>query len=162
MTISVGDTIPSAEVLRMGADGPESLDIAAHIAGKKVVIFGLPGAYTSTCTSAHMPSFIRTFEAFQDKGIDEIICVSVNDVFVMDHWGESTGANAKGITMLADWDAAFTKSTGLAFSAPPVGFVNRCQRMAMVVTDGKVDALTMEEERGACVLTAGENLLELV
>ena len=162
MSITVGDRIQSASVLRMGENGPEEVDVASHIAGKRVVIFGLPGAYTGTCTTAHMPSFIRTYDAFMEKGIDEIICIAANDIFVMDHWGNSTGAYETGITMLADWSSAFGQSIGLAFDAPPVGFVQRIQRCAMIVNDGVVEELQLEEARGICEMTAGENLLELV
>ncbi|QMU58345.1 MAG: redoxin family protein [Boseongicola sp.] len=162
MTIAVGDRIPSAHVLQMGSNGPESIDVADHIAGKKVVIFALPGAYTSTCTNAHMPSFIRTFDAFREKGIDEIICVSVNDVFVSDHWGESTGAKTKGITMFADWNSAFGQAIGLTFDAPAVGYIQRIVRSAMVINDGVVEVLQIEESRGECIMTAGETLLEMV
>ena len=119
MPITVGDRIQSSTVLHMGENGPEEIDVAKHISGKRVVIFGLPGAFTSTCSMAHLPSFIRTYEAFKEKGIDEIICVSVNDVFVMAKWGETTGATEAGITMLADWSSAFGKSIGLTFDAPP-------------------------------------------
>ena len=161
MSITVGDRIQSASVLRMGENGPEELDVAAHIAGKRVVIFGLPGAYTSTCTMAHLPSFIRTHDAFMEKGIDEIICVAVNDVFVMSHWGETTGATDAGITMLADWSSAFGKSIGMTFDAPPVGYIQRIARCAMIVNDGVVEVLQVEESRSTCEMTAGETLLEL-
>ena len=161
MTIAVGDKIQSAKVLHMG-NGPEEIDIADHIAGKRVVIFGLPGAYTSTCTMAHLPSFIRTYDAFKEKGIDEIICIAVNDVFVMSHWGETTGATAAGITMFADWSSAFGQSIGLTFDAPPVGYIQRIRRCAMVVNDGFVEVLQIEESRSECVMTAGETLLEMV
>jgi len=162
MTIAPGDRIASSSLLHMGADGPEEIDMAAHIAGKRVVVFGLPGAYTSTCTMAHLPSFIRTIDAFRDKGIDEVICVAVNDVFVVSHWGETTGATEAGITMLSDWASNFTKSIGLEFSAPAVGYIDRCRRCAMVINDGVVEVLQIEESRTTCEMTAGETLLEMV
>ena len=161
MSISVGDTLPNATVLRIGAEGPEQVEMDGLTKGRKVVIFGLPGAYTGTCTSAHVPSFIRTFDQFAAKGVDEIICVSVNDPFVMGAWGESTGATAAGITMAGDADGAFTKAIGLEFSAPPVGLINRSRRYAMIVEDGTVTALNVEEGPGVCELSAGETLLEL-
>jgi peroxiredoxin len=162
MPITVGDRIQSSTVLHMGENGPEEIDVAKHISGKRVVIFGLPGAFTSTCSMAHLPSFIRTYEAFKEKGIDEIICVSVNDVFVMAKWGETTGATEAAITMLADWSSAFGKSIGLTFDAPPVGYIQRILRCAMVVNDGVVEVLQVEEGRGVCEMTAGETLLEMV
>lgn len=161
MAISVGDTLPSATLLNRIGEELKEVEIAAHVAGKKVVIFGLPGAYTRTCTATHLPSFIRNMDAFRAKGVDEVICVSVNDVFVMQTWGETSGAEEAGILMLADWDSALTKALGLEFTAPPVGLKDRMQRCAMLVEDGKVTVLEVEAP-GECTLTAGENLLEQI
>ena len=119
MTISVGTKLPEATLLHAGEKGVDQVAMADKIKGRKVVIFGLPGAYTGTCTTAHVPSFMRTSEKFRAKGVDEIICVSVNDPFVMKAWGESTGATAAGITFLGDATGEFTKAIGLNFSAPP-------------------------------------------
>ena len=161
MTIGAGDKVPTATLLRSGENGYEAVELGELIAGKRVVIFGLPGAYTATCTQAHMPSFVRTFDAFMDKGIDAIYCIAVNDVQVLSHWANATGADAAGIGVLADWNSEWTKAAGLEFSAPPVGFIDRCQRCAMIVNDGVVEVMQMEEERGVCNMTAGETLLEL-
>lgn len=160
MTISTGDKLPDATVLTMGPDGPQSVQMADKFKGRKVVIFGLPGAYTGTCTTAHVPSFIRTKDAFADKGVDEIICVAVNDPFVMQAWSESTGAGDAGITMLGDAEAAFTKAIGMNFSAPPVGFVDRSQRYALLAEDGVVKILNVEGGPGECEISAGETLLD--
>ncbi|MCL4154188.1 UNVERIFIED_CONTAM: hypothetical protein GTU68_045760 [Idotea baltica] len=111
----------------MGAEGPETVSLADKTAGRKVVIFAVPGAFTPTCHSAHVPSFIRTKSAFDDKGVDEIICVSVNDPFVMKAWGDATGAEAAGLTMLSDPESAFTKGNRNGFDAPPAG-LNRPPR----------------------------------
>ncbi len=100
--ISVGNSLPDAELTIMGSAGPETVRISEKTKGRKVAIFAVPGAFTPTCHSAHVPSFIRTQDQFAAKGVDEIICVSVNDPFVMASWGEATGATAAGITMLAD------------------------------------------------------------
>ena len=162
MTVSVGDRIPSVNLINQLGDDVEQIDIAARIAGKRVVIFGLPGAYTGICSSAHLPSFIRTADAIRAKGVDEIICVSVNDVRVMNHWGDGSGAHDAGILMLADWDSELTKSLGLEFSVPALGFKDRMTRCAMLVEDGVVNVLQFEEDNGVCDLTAGETLLEKV
>lgn len=159
MTISVGDSLPDATLLRIGDSGPETVSMAEKLKGRKVVIFGLPGAYTGTCTSAHMPSFIRTKDGFDDKGVDEIICISVNDPFVMASWGESTGGTGAGITLLADASSDFTKAIGLNFTAPPVGFFDRSQRYALYAEDGVVKVLNVEEGPGVCEVSAGETLL---
>lgn len=159
MILTVGEKLPAATLLKIGANGPEAVDLAALTAGRKVVIFAVPGAYTGVCTTAHVPSFIRTKPQFGAKGVDEILCVSVNDPFVMAAWGEATGATAAGITLLADAEAAFTKAIGMAFSAPPVGLIDRSARYAMLVEDGVVKVLNREESPGVCELSAGEGLL---
>ncbi len=159
MTISVGDTLPGATMLAMGENGPETVDLGEKLRGRKVVVFGLPGAFTSTCTTAHVPSFIRTKPKFEAKGVDEIICVTVNDPFVVKAWTDATGAGDAGITTLADAESAFTSAIGMDFSAPPVGFVNRSRRYSLYAEDGVVKILKIEEVRGACEISAGETLL---
>ena len=158
MTIDVGYRLPGASLLHMGADRPETVDLAARLAGRKVVIFGVPGAFTPTCDSAHVPSFIRVMDALRDKGVDEVICLSVNDAHVMRAWGESTGATAAGITMLADADGAFTRAIGMAFDAPPAELYGRSRRYALMAEDGVVTIWHPEPERG-CVVSSGEAML---
>lgn len=160
MTISKGDRLPEATLLHVGADGPAQVALSDKLAGRKVVLFGLPGAYTRTCTAAHVPSFIRTKDQFAAKGVDEIICVAVNDPFVMAAWGESTGATDAGIAMLGDASGEFTKAIGMDFTAPPVGFYGRSKRFAMIVDDGVVTVLEAEQSPGECTISAGESLLE--
>lgn len=162
MAISVGDTLPEASFVRMGAEGPESVSVADLTKGRKVVMFAVPGAYTPTCHSAHVPSFVRTKDGFAAKGIDEIICVSVNDPFVMKQWGEDTGASAAGIAMLSDAGSEFTTAIGMNFDAPPVGLMARSKRYAMVVEDGKVTVMNEEASPGECEISAGETLLEAI
>jgi cytochrome c peroxidase len=159
MTLSTGDKLPDATLLTLGENGPEEVALSARTAGRKVVIFAVPGAYTPTCSSAHVPSFVRTKGQFDAKGVDEIICVSVNDPFVMKAWGESTGASEAGITMLGDAQSAFTKAIGMDFDAPPAGLLARSKRYAMYVEDGTVKVLHVEESPGTCEVTAGESLL---
>lgn len=161
MSISVGDKLPQGQLLRIGAEGPESLSVSDLTAGKRVVIFAVPGAYTPTCSSAHVPSFMRTKAGFAEKGIEDVICVSVNDPFVMQAWGAATGATEAGVEMLADGDGSFTAALGLSFDAPPVGLMGRSQRYAMIVNDGMVEALHVEEGPGVCEVSAGEALLEV-
>lgn len=162
MTISEGSKLPAASLQQMGANGPEAVDLAAKLAGRKVVIFGLPGAYTGTCTSAHVPSFIRTREKLAAKGVDEVICLSVNDAFVMKAWGDSTGAAAAGITMLGDVDAGFTKAIGMNFSVPAIGFFDRSKRYALYAEDGVVKVLHAEENAGQCDISGGEAMLAAI
>lgn len=159
MTISTGATLPDATLLRMGADGPEEVQLSSLTKGRKVAIFGLPGAYTGTCTTAHVPSFMRTIGEFKAKGVDDVICIAVNDPFIMDAWGKSTGAAEAGIVMLGDAAAEFTKAIGMEFTAPPVGFYDRSKRYSMLVDDGVVTALNPEASPGECEISAGETLL---
>jgi len=162
MTITVGDRLPAANLTRMGANGPESVDLSTRTKDRKVVIFAVPGAYTGVCTTAHVPSFIRTKAGFDAKGVDEIICVSVNDPFVMKAWGESTGATAAGITMLGDAESALTSAIGMEFSNPSAGLIRRSARYAMLVDDGVVKVLHKEESPGMCEISAGESLLAAI
>lgn len=159
MTISIGATMPDATLLYMGDEGPTGVQMADKLKDRKVVIFGLPGAYTGVCTTSHVPSFMRTKDDFAAKGVDEIICVSVNDPFVMDAWGKSTGAADAGITMLGDAEGAFTKAIGMDFTAPPAGLIGRSKRYAMVVENGVVTALGEEASPGECDISGGEALL---
>ena len=158
MTIAEGAKLPDATLLRMGDNGAETVKLSDKLKGRKVVIFGLPGAYTGTCSTAHVPSFIRTAKAFADKGVDEIICISVNDPFVMKAWGEATGAAAAGITLLGDADASFTKAIGQTFDVPHLGFFNRSKRYSALVEDGVVTKFNPETGTG-CEISAGEYLL---
>jgi peroxiredoxin len=162
MTISIGDRLPEASFLHMSEKGPATVTLAELIGSGKAVIFGLPGAYTGTCTSAHVPSFIRTKDQFAAKGIDKIVCVAVNDPFVMDAWGKSTGATEAGIIMVGDADASFTKAIGMNFTAPPVGFFDRSKRYSMLVDNGVVKVLNPEASPGECEISAGETLLAQV
>jgi len=159
MSIKPGDRLPEATLIKMGSEGPEQVKISDKTAGRKVVIFAVPGAFTPTCHSAHVPSFIRTRDQFADKGVGEIICVSVNDPFVMKAWGEATGADAAGITMLADPKSEFTTALGMNFDAPPAGLMARSARYAMLVEDGEVKILNAEDNPGQCETSAGEGLL---
>lgn len=160
--ISTGDTLPAATMTQIGAEGPEQIALGDKTGGRKVVIFAVPGAFTPTCHSSHVPSFIRTKAGFDAKGVDEIICVSVNDPFVMSEWGKATGATEAGLTMLADAECDFTDAIGMRFDAPPAGLIARSKRYAMLVEDGKVTALHVEENPGACETSAGEALLEAI
>lgn len=157
MTISTGDTVPAATLLTMGANGPEQVDLAAKLKGRKVVLFGLPGAFTGTCTTAHLPSFIRTKDALAAKGVDEIICLSGNDPFVMQAWSDQTGA--AGITMLGDPSGDFITAIGMDMTHPPAGFYKRSKRFSALIEDGVVTRLHLEASPGQCEVSAGEALL---
>lgn len=159
MTIAPGSTLPEASFLEIGEAGPVEISSAELFAGRKVVLFGVPGAFTGTCSTMHVPSFIRTADALAEKGVDEILCVAVNDPFVLQAWSEATGARAAGIRMLADASGAFVRAIGLDFDAPPAGFHGRSRRFSALVDDGRVEILNIEESRTDCELSGGETML---
>jgi len=159
MTISAGQTLPDATLVRMGVKGPETVTLSSLLKGRKVVLFALPGAFTGTCSTIHMPSFVRTAEAFRAKGIDDIICLSVNDPFVLKIWGETTGATAAGLMLVGDADGSFTKGLGMDFTAPAIGLIGRSNRYALVIDDGVVTHANIDDP-GVCNMSTGEMLLE--
>lgn len=158
MTISVGGKLPEATLVEMSANGPETFSLSSRLAGRKVILFALPGAFTGPCTTAHIPSFIRTADAFRAKGVEEIICLSVNDPFVLKAWGESTGATTAGISLVGDADGSFTRGLGMDFTAPHLGLVGRSNRYALVIEDGVITKANIDEP-GVCNISTGEALL---
>ncbi|GGF69318.1 MULTISPECIES: peroxiredoxin [Mameliella] len=161
MAISAGDSLPEATLSRMGDEGPEQVKLSDLTKGRKVAIVGFPGAFSGTCDQAHLPSIIRVKDQLAAKGVEEIIGVAVNDVFVMAAWAKSSGAEEAGITMLGDLDASFAKSIGMDFSVPEIGFYDRLKRLTMLVEDGKVTVLNVEDTRG-CTNSSGEALVEAI
>ena len=162
MTISEGSILPDGFLLRIGARGAESVSVASLLKGRKVVIFGLPGAFTGKCTTSHVPSFMRVADKLRAKGVDEIICLSVNDPFVMKAWAESTGGAARGITFLGDGDASFTKAIGMEYTVPHEAFFDRSRRYALYAEDGVVKVLNQGKESQACEISGGEAMLEAI
>jgi peroxiredoxin len=143
MTIQVGDKIPEGMYTVMGAEGPTGLSTGDLFAGKKVVLFAVPGAFTPTCSAAHLPGFVVHVDDIKAKGVDTVACMSVNDVFVMHAWGQS--ANAEHIQMLADGNGTFTEALGLVLDGSGFGMGARSKRFAMVVDDGVVTLLNVDE-----------------
>ncbi|WP_322867791.1 peroxiredoxin [Aquicoccus sp. G2-2] len=162
MAIKTGEKLPEGRLMALGAGGPEAVELQGKLEGRKVVIFAVPGAYTPTCHSEHVPSFVRVKDQLAEKGVDEVICVAVNDPFVMQAWGEATGATKAGITMLSDADGAFTKALGMDFDAAPAGLLGRSQRYALMAEDGVVKVLHAEESPGTCGTSGGEALLAAI
>ena len=162
MAITEGQALPSAALLKVVTGGVEEVDAATYGKGRRIVLFAVPGAYTPTCHSAHVPSFVRVMDALKAEGVDEVACVAVNDPFVLEAWGRDTGAEAAGIIMLADAESALTKALDLAFSAPARGLIDRSQRYAMLVEDGVVAILHKEEGPGVCEISGGEAMLDAV
>ena len=144
MTIKVGDTIHSVKLSTMSAEGPENFSSDYVLNGKKVAIFGLPGAFTPTCSAKHLPGFVQHADAIKAKGIDSIICISVNDCFVMGAWGKDQKVGDK-VMMVADGSAKFAEATGLVKDLTERGMGMRCQRFSMIVDDGVVKSLHIDE-----------------
>ena len=157
MTIKVGDRIPSATLHHMTADGLAEISTDELFKGKRVALFGLPGAYTRTCSAQHLPGFIANADGLKAKGVDAIACVSVNDAYVMNAWGKDQGAGDK-VMMLADGAAGFTRALGVDIDLSARGFGVRSKRYSMLVDDGVVTALHLEEATGLSVSDA-ETLL---
>jgi peroxiredoxin len=157
MTIKVGDKIPSVTLQHKTADGVQSVSTDDFFKGKKVVVFAVPGAFTPTCSAKHLPGFVKNADAIKAKGVDEIACVAVNDAFVMDAWGKGQSADGK-VTMLADGSAKLAKALGLDLDLMERGLGTRSQRYAMVVDNGKVTLLNVEEA-GAFEKSSAETIL---
>ena len=145
MTISVGDRIPSATLLKATAEGPQPVDTDSFFAGRKVALFTVPGAFTPTCSARHLPGFVDRAEELKGKGVDEIACVSVNDAFVMGAWADSQGIGKDDILMLGDGNGDFTRQLGLSMDAKGFGMGERSQRYSMIVKDGVVSQLNVEQ-----------------
>ncbi len=159
MTIKAGDRLPDATFGTMTADGPSSVTTADVFAGKKVVVFAVPGAFTPTCHRNHMPGFVENAEAIKARGVDTIACLSVNDVFVMDAWAKASGADGK-ILMLADGSADFTRAIGLDLDMGARGFGTRSQRYSMLVEDGVVTTLNIETAAGEAKESGAAAMIE--
>jgi len=143
MTISIGDQLPTVTFMTMTADGPEPIESAAYFAGRKIALFSLPGAFTPTCSAKHLPGFVEKADELKAKGVDEIACTAVNDVFVMGAWAKDQGADGK-VTLLADGNGAFVEAIGLTMDGSKFGLGTRGQRFSMLVDDGKVSLLNIE------------------
>jgi glutaredoxin/glutathione-dependent peroxiredoxin len=157
MTISVGDKVPSAVLMQLKSGMPQPVKTEDLFGGKTVVVFALPGAFTPTCSAKHLPGFVQHAEDLKGKGVDTIACVSVNDAFVMGAWGDNQGAGDK-VDMLADGNGDFTRALGLEMDATRFGMGKRSQRFSMLVEDGVVKALNVEEP-GAFAVSSAEHIL---
>ena len=156
MTISVGDKLPDVTLVKATADGPEQVQSGEYFAGKKVALFSVPGAFTPTCSARHLPGFVEKSDDLKAKGIDEIVGTAVNDAFVLQAWNASSGSDE--ITMLADGNCDFAEACGLSMDASGFGMGKRGQRFSMVVNDGVVEQLNVEEP-GDFKVSSAEHML---
>jgi len=154
MAIKVGDSLPADVKLKeMGDGGPKDVTVGELFKGKKVVLFAVPGAFTPTCSMKHLPGFVEQAAAIRQKGVDEVVCLSVNDAFVMGAWGEQQKAKGK-VRMVADGNGELTNALGLGVDASGFGMGQRSRRYAMIVDDGKVKELLVEPGGGLNVSSA--------
>jgi peroxiredoxin len=159
MTVKAGDKIPACTLKKMGSEGPEDITTDDIFAGKKVLLFAVPGAFTPGCSLTHLPGYVVNADKIKAKGVDTIACMAVNDAFVMDAWGKAQ--NAEEILMLADGNGDFTQALGLELDGRGFGLGTRSQRFAMLVDDGTVSHLKVEEGAGVDVSSA-ENMMALL
>jgi peroxiredoxin len=159
MAIKVGDKIPSMTLHVMGDKGPEAISTDDLFADKIVALFGVPGAFTPTCSEKHLPGYVANADKFREYGADDIVCVSVNDAFVMHAWGKDQGAEDK-VTMVADGSAKFTRAVGLELDLSDHGLGVRCQRFAMIIENGVVKDVEIEPKPGEAVKSTAEKMLE--
>jgi peroxiredoxin len=160
MTIKVGDRMPQGQFTVMGANGPEPLTSKALFAGKKVVLFSVPGAFTPTCSAKHLPGYVEKAGALKKKGVDTIACLAVNDAFVMSAWGKAGNVGDK-IVMLADGNGEYTRALGLELDATGFGMGKRGKRFSMIVEDGVVTHLNVEPAGQFGVSSAESALTQL-
>jgi glutaredoxin/glutathione-dependent peroxiredoxin len=150
MSVSVGEKIPDVEVRTMGPEGPMAIRTGEALGKGRVVLFGVPGAFTPGCSKVHLPGFVQHADELIGKGVSQIACVSVNDAWVMDAWARSQGAEDK-ILMIADGNGEFTKAMGLEFDATGIGLGTRSQRYAAVIEDGVIARIDVEKVPGVDV-----------
>jgi cytochrome c peroxidase len=162
MTISVGDRLPDATLFELSDEGPAQIPSADVFKGKTVALFGLPGAFTATCHAHHMPGFVAAAPALRAKGVDAIVCLTVNDPFVAAEWARVTGAEGAGIRVVADPFAEMTKAMELDYDGSSRGLGTRCQRFSALIRDGEVAILNVEPGPGLPTCSAGEVLLDQI
>lgn len=159
MTMKIGEKLPAATFRIATDDAVKNVSVEEIFAGKKVVLFGVPGAFTPTCSNNHLPGFIDNYDAFLSRGVDRIAVVAVNDPFVMRAWERASGADGK-ILFLSDGSGDFVKSVGLDADLSAVGFGLRSKRFSMLVEDGKVTALNIEDSPGQAIQSGAARILE--
>jgi len=158
MTISIGDNVPSATLKYLGADGLKNIEVTEHFANKKIVLFSVPGAFTPTCSARHLPGYVEYYDDILKKGVNEIICIAVNDPFVMNAWEKDQNSKGK-VSLLADGNGDFSEALGLLFDGSGFGLGKRGKRFAMIVDNCKITHLAIEEA-GAFDVSSAESILK--
>ena len=158
MSIKAGDAFPKVKLQSATDQAIADIDTAEFFKGKRVVLFGLPGAFTPVCSATHLPSYVSNYQKLRDKGVDSIACLSVNDAYVMQAWGKQFELDGK-VELFADGNGALTKALGLELDGSAVGLGSRCQRFVMSVNDGVVEWVDIEESPAACDLSHSDKVL---
>jgi len=158
MSISVGERLPRANLVKADAEGPQPIDSEEFFRGRRIALFSVPGAFTPTCSARHLPGFVERADELRSKGVDEVACVAVNDAFVLQAWAEQAGAAGK-VTMLADGNGDFARALGLTMDGSKYGMGERGQRWSAVVNDGVVEQLNVEEP-GAFNVSSADYMME--
>ena len=161
MKLKENDKIPNSEIFILENGEPTKKKIENYLKDKKAVLFGLPGAYTSVCSAKHLPGYVKMYQQYKDKGVDYIICISVNDPFVMNSWGKENNVDNK-IIMMGDPFLNFTKAIGAEVDKSGRGLGIRSNRYTMLIDDMKVIKLQEEKDTGSCEISAAENFLKLI
>jgi glutaredoxin/glutathione-dependent peroxiredoxin len=159
MTLSVGDRVPAANLFEPGESGPEKLTTDALFGGRKVVLVGMPGAFTPTCHRNHLPGFLENRDAMLSRGVDEIVVLTTNDTHVLKAWAETSGGKGK-VRFVSDGNTEFIGQTGLSFDGSGTGMGTRARRFAMIVDNGVVTALAVEEKAGQTAVSTAAQILE--
>jgi glutaredoxin/glutathione-dependent peroxiredoxin len=159
MTLSVGDRIPEADLFVPGESGPEKKTVCELFAGRKIVLVGMPGAFTPTCHRNHLPGFLENRDAILEKGVDEILVLSTNDTHVLRAWAEASGARDR-VRFVSDGNADFVRKAGVAIDRSVVGMGTRSKRFAMIVEDGIVTSISVEDQPGQTVVSSAAQILE--
>jgi peroxiredoxin len=159
MTLSVGDRVPSATFFEPGEGGPDKVTADVLFSGRRIVLVGMPGAFTPTCHQRHLPGFVENSDAFRAKGVDEIVVLSTNDTHVLRAWSEASGAKGK-VRFVSDGNLEFIVPAGLAFDGSGTGMGTRARRFAMIVEDGVVMAMAVEESNGQTAVSSAAQILE--
>ena len=159
MKTNVGDKFPKSNLYIYNAGNMEKTNTYKIFDNKKIIVFGMPGAFTPTCSNYHIPSIIDQMENLKKKGMYEIFCLVVNDIHVTKVWAEQTGGTDSGLKFITDTDSSLVNKLKLSFCAPDVGLINRSKRFCLILNDLIIKKILIEEERGICNVTSGENIL---
>ena len=159
MTINIGDKFPDSTLCFYQNNSIKNIGTNQILKNKNIIIFGMPGAFTPTCSKYHIPSIIKQIDKFKKKGVDDIFCLVVNDIYVAKVWADHTGATESGLKVVSDPCGTLVKKIGMSFNVPDIGFVNRSIRFCIILKNGFVEQIFTENKSSGCDITSGRNIL---